>query len=244
MKKRLLLLVTLSAFIFFATKVNASKCDATKLTEIKNDASKVKLSYEEVEEKLTGPTVEGGSDVGYEYDIYESYLKVTISNITDDLYVKVINDADNSTKTFTSKDAVDGVVTFNWKDTNKVANLTLKVYTSSNTSCPDEDVLTNYKTLPMKNEYYTWTGCTENPDASICKKYVTEEVTYESYQKLANKEQKKKAEKVAKENEENKVVKFVKKNKKGFIIGGSIIIVVGVVTTTVVIIKRRGSRII
>lgn len=244
MKKGLIVLAMFASAIFFTSKAYASNCDATKLTEIKNNAAKVKLTYEEVEEKLTGETVEGGSDVGYEYDIYDSYLKVTISNITDDLYVKVINETDNSVRTFSSKDAVDGVVSFVWKDTDKVAKLTYKVYTSSNTSCPDEEMLTNYKVLPMENEYYTWGACTENPDASVCKKYVTEEVSYDSYQKFAKKQQTEKVEKVLEEKEGKGITKFVKKNKKGFIIGGSIIIVVGVVTTAVVIIKRRGSRII
>lgn len=244
MRKRLLVLFMIPAMLLFTVKASASNCDANKLREIKQEASKVKLTYEEVEEVVNNQTTQGGSDVGYDYDVYDTYLKVTISNLTDDLYVKVINTSDNSVKEFYGKDATDGTISFKWTDLKTIAKLELKVYTSSNTSCPDEEILTDYKTLPKMNEYYTWDGCVKNPDEAICKKYVEKDVSYEAYKKVADKETTKKAEKVVEDKSGNKITRFVKKNKKGFIIGGSIIIVLGVVTTAVVIIKRRGSRII
>ncbi len=243
MKKKLKLLAIIPTFLLFTSVASASKCEYSELSQINKEAAGVKVTYEEVNELINDPTSEGGSDLEYEYDMYDTYFKVTISNLTNDLYVKVINSADNSTKEFSGADAKDGIVSFNWKDLNTIANLTIKVYTNSNTSCPDEEVLVNYLTLPMRNEYYTWVGCTNNPDASICKKYVTSEVTYEAYQKLATKQTKKTAEEIKEENEGNSVSRFIKKNKKGFIIGGSIIIVMGVVATVVVIRKRR-SRLI
>ena len=46
-----------------------------------------------------------------------------------------------------------------------------------------KEILTDYKTLPKMNEYYTWDGCVKNPDEAICKKYVEKDVSYEAYKK-------------------------------------------------------------
>ena len=136
MKKRLLVLFMIPAMLLFTVKASASNCDANKLREIKQEASKVKLTYEEVEEVVNNQTTQGGSDVGYDYDVYDTYLKVTISNLTDDLYIKVINTSDNSVKEFYGKDATDGSISFKWTNLKDIAKLELNVYTSSNTSCP------------------------------------------------------------------------------------------------------------
>lgn len=243
MKKKLRLLATIPAFLLFTSVASASKCEYSELSKINKEAAAVKVTYDEVKTKVEDSSQYGGSDVGYEYDLYDTYFKVTLSNLTDNLYVKITNSVDNSVKTLYGTDAVDGIISFNWTDLSKVSNLTIKVYSSSKTSCPDEEILVNYKTLPMYNDYSTWKGCQNNKDAKACQTYVEKEVTYEEYEKVANKQETENIKKVDEENDGGGITKFVKKNKKGFIIGGSIIIVVGVVTTVVVISKRR-SRLI
>ena len=244
MKKKLRLLIAIPAFLLFTSVVSASKCEYSELSKINKEAAAVKVTYEEVKTKVEDPNAYGGSDVGYDYDLYDTYFKVNISNLTDNLYVKITNSVDNSTKTLYGTDAVDGVVSFNWTDLSSVANLTVKVYSSSNTSCQDEEILVNYATLPMYNDYSTWKACQDNKDSSVCKTYVTQEVTYDAYKKLADKQEKERTEKINEDSEDGGITKFVKKNKKGFIIGGSIIIVAGVVATCVVVNRRRRSRLI
>ena len=252
MKKFKLAFLSIICFLTFNIITNAaSKCDYSELVEINQEAAGVKVSYEEKLELLEkgedgiGDFEEGKTPP----DLYTRYFNVNISNLTDNLYVKIYNSVDNTTKIFSSSDAVNGIVSFKWDDIGDITNLTVRVYTSSKTNCSNEEVLVQQVTLPMYN-YYSETGyCDRNPDDSICKQYVTTEITEEEFNQKVEKENKenlKEAETTAKSERSvtNKVVKIVKKNKKGFIIGGSIIIVLGVATTIVVIVKRRRSRLI
>lgn len=252
MKKFKVAFLAVVCFLTFSIVTNAaSKCDYSELAEINQEAAKVKLSYEEKLELLQ----EGGL-ADLEDDeitgkptpaptLYTRYFMVNISNVTENLYIKVFNSVDNSTKIFTSSDAVNGIISFRWDDIETVANLTIKVYTSQNTKCANEEVLVQQETLPMYNEYSETAYCLENPDESICSQYVKKEVTQEEYERKYNKSIKEATEKEKEERKvTKKVAKIFKKNKKGFIIGGSIIIVLGVATTVVVIVKRRRSRLI
>ena len=123
------------------------------------------------------------------------------------------------------------------------------MYTTTNTSCADEEIVQNQIVLPKYNENYGNGACNLNPDAPECQKYITKEITPEEMEKFTDKEAGKIVEDIKKEDEkkkkeeEEKNKNFFEKNKKEIIIGGSIIIVMGVVTTAVVIKKRR-SRLI
>ena len=146
-----------------------------------------------------------------EEDVYEYYFTVNIINVTDGLYIKVINPNDNSIKILTSADAVDGVISFDWHDLDTITNLTVKIYSSSKTNCADEEILSTAKTLPMYNVYSTTPYCEENPEDKICQRYVTSEVPDEQYQAKAEKYVKASVDKANSENESavKKVTKFV-----------------------------------
>ena len=240
-------LVVLSFFCFSLITSAASKCDYSELAEINREASAVKISYEQKQRKLEGDNGVVDTQSGkVDYDIYENYFAVNITNVTDDLYIKVINPNDNSIRVFSSADATDGIISFEWNDTKTVTNLQFKVYTSSKTSCADEEVVVQYKTMPMYNYFSTSAYCSRHPKEDVCQRYVTKEVSAEEISKRTENEVSETVEKANQEDKSavEKITNFIKKNKKGFIIGGSIIIVLGVVTTTVVIIKRRRSRLI
>lgn len=240
---KLLAVLMISLFIFTSAASATSTCEYTELAEITEEASKVKLTYEEVFKKYEKGT--GDSDFGSDYDIVIPYFKVKILNVTDNLYIKVINSADGSTKMFSSANAIDNVITFDWTDLNTIANLTIKVYTSNQTNCANEEVLTTYQVLPKYNSYSTNEVCKDNSSNKACQKYVTEEISESQFEKLTTKAKEEKVELLEKNTEttSEKVVNFVKDNKGIIIIVISIIIVAGVVTTTVVIKKRR-SRLI
>lgn len=248
MKKNILMLLAVFSFLFLGIKVSAaSKCDYAELAEINQEASGVKISYEEKKRKLEGDNGVADTKTGdIDYDIYQNYFTVNITNVTENLYVKVINPNDNSIRVFSSSDATNGIISFDWTDINTITNLTFKVYTSNKTSCADEEIVVQYKTMPKFNYYSTTSYCDEHKKEDICKQYVTKEVSSEEFHKKAKAAQAKKAEEINKKNKSviKNVTDFVKKNKKAIIIGGSIIIVLGVVATVVVIIKRRRSRLI
>lgn len=245
-KLRLALTAVTCSLIAITNAVCASKCGTTELSQINQDASKVKLTYEESFKKIPDEYL-GESDTGGKYDVTVPYFIIKIINVTDNLYIEVTNSVDKTMRAFTSRDAVDGVISFEWDNVTDISNLTIKVFTGENTSCPHEEIYTDHKTLPKYNQYSSTDACISHPEADICKKFVTEEVTYEDYaefnDKVKTEEIEKAAKKVEDKNKDSKAIEFVKKNKVGFIIGGSIIIVAGVVTT-VVVIKKRRSRLI
>lgn len=247
MKKNLVIFLGLISFFLFSLNTNAaSKCGYAELAEINQEAAGVKVSYEEKERILEGDNGVADFEVQPDEPLYEKYFVVNITNVTDNLYIKVNNSVDNSTKVFTSSDANDGIISFEWDDLENVANLTVKVYTSAKTNCADEEVVVQYQTLPKYNYYSTTEYCIEHENEDICQQYVTKEISDDDFYEKVDKDQKKAIDRVNNEEESvvKKVTNFVKKNKKGIIIGGSIIIVIGVATTIVVIVKRKRSRLI
>lgn len=243
MKRKKVVLTTILSLMFFMGTARAAECSYTELAKINQEAANVKLDYE-IKTKVIPDPVENDSDFGYDQDVEVDYLNVSVLNLTDNLYIKIYNSDDKSTKIISGSEAKDGIANYEIDDLTGLAKLSYKVYTSSNTSCADQEIISGSKTLPIKNVYYQVGACVDMPDSPACQKYVTKEVTPEEFDKVIESSLKKKQEEADKKNNKGfkKVTNFIKKNKKGLIIGGSII-VVGVVTT-VVVIKKRRSRLI
>lgn len=244
MKKNFIIFLGLLSFFIFGLRTNAtSKCDYSELGKINQEAAGIKVSYEEKKKKIEGDVGVSDSGAKVEKELYHEYFAVNILNVTDKLYVKVINDEDNSVKIYTNNDSTNGIITFNRDNLQEVAKYTIKVYTSAKTSCADEEVTVQYLTLPMYNPFSTTAYCSQNKKADVCQKYVFKEVTPKDFDNNYTSYINKKVEEINKEESQSAITKFIKKNKVGFIIGGSIIIVAGVVAT-VVVIRRRRSRLI
>ena len=245
MKKKRVVLSILLSCLFSITNGYASKCNDEELAKINDEASKVKVSYDILTKQIPNPN--DPNDAGEKDETIDvDYIKVSVINLTDNLYIKITNSNDNTTKVFYGKDASDGVISYDIDDTSAIANLNYVVYTTMNTSCADEQIIENVRTLPKYNDYYGTGACNLNPDAPECQKYITTDITPEDMENFNEKESDKVIKDInKKEEEKNKKNKknIFEKNKKGIIIGGSIIIVMGVVTTAVVIKKRR-SRLI
>ena len=221
MKRKNLVLTGVLSFLFLVGSVKAAECSYTELAQINQEATNVKLNYE-IKTKVVPDPAENDSDFGYDQDIEVDYLNVSVLNLTDNLYIKIFNSNDNSTKVISGADLKDGIASYEIEDLSSLAKLTYKVYTSSNNVG----------------------ACVDMPDSPACQKYVTKEVTPKEFDKVIESSRKQKEKEAEKNNNKGikKVTNFIKKNKKGIIIGGSII-VVGVVTT-VVVIKKRRSRLI
>lgn len=243
MKRKNLVLTGVLSFLFLVGSVKAAECSYTELAQINQEATNVKLNYE-IKTKVVPDPAENDSDFGYDQDIEVDYLNVSVLNLTDNLYIKIFNSNDNSTKVISGADLKDGIASYEIEDLSSLAKLTYKVYTSSNTSCADQEITSGSKDLPTRNVYYNVGACVDMPDSPACQKYVTKEVTPKEFDKVIESSRKQKEKEAEKNNNKGikKVTNFIKKNKKGIIIGGSII-VVGVVTT-VVVIKKRRSRLI
>ena len=215
----------------------ATVCTNEEYIELKNIAGKVDKTYEEKEEEVDPSTYYTNKETGNE-PVYEPYLSVIFSNITEDIYIKVSNDYNDEVKFIRYQDTQDGIYKFDWKNIDKITKFTYEVYSSTETSCPDEKYYTGYLVLPKYNELSESVMCEGLGDFDACNRYVTSNMTREE-------QEKKILEKIAVVEEET-----TKKNKKWYqkigdfasdymviIIAGSIIVIAGV--ATVVVNKKR-----
>lgn len=241
MKKNIAVL--LLAVMFSWTSVDAaSLCSYDKQKELIKQGSNVKLSFEEAKGELEPGTYRAPEGEDPEtYVAYYNYFKIKIINVTEDLYVKLENNVNGETKYIEFKDTDEGTFTLDWKDLSKVATFRYTVYSSKKTECPNEQLFNGVKTIPKLNENYQNVKCLDYPEHSLCKKYITSDISTAKFNKdmdayVAKQQEKKKEENKKKEEKEN--------NKKIIIvIATSIIIVVGGVAI-VMARKKRGSRVI
>lgn len=242
MKKNMAVL--LLAVMFSWTSVDAaSLCSYDKQKELTKVASSVKIAYEEAQGELEPGTYNPPEGEDPEtYVAYYDYFKIKIINVTDDIYVKLENNANDEIKYIEYKDTNEGAYTIDWKDLTKVTTFTYTVYSSSNTECPNEQLFKRVMTVPKLNENYQNVKCLDYPDHSLCKKYITSDISTAKFNKTMEEYIAKQETEDKKEKEKNEKAK---QNNKTLIIivATSIIIVVGGVAI-VVARKKRGSRVI
>lgn len=255
MRKLKELLLAIFTFILATSTVGAatSACEVKTVAQLNSEVANIKADYEEAEGILdpnyyTIPDAILGTEAEETYVGTYNYFKVSIVNITENFYVEVTNDVDDSVQTYTYADATDGVVTFNLESIEFVVNFTIKVYSTNQSGCSGELFRTLYLTTPRINPYYNYNICREAPDYYLCQKYVTfdEDVDFYSFvKKVQAYIDKKDEEKQTEENETwlEKTGHFISEHKVVFITGG-VIILVGVGVAVVVIVRKRRSSII
>lgn len=241
--KKLFLVFVIS--LFFCANVSAtSQCSNEEQAKLNKMVANVKATYEEGEgvldtEEYPLPDEILSAENPEDYSSTYNFFKISITNITDNIYVVVTNDYDDSKYTFSSSNTNNGVALFNWELINQVTTFTIKVYASSNTSCADELYKTLYLTTPRFNEYYFYEACSEAPDFEMCQKYVTfKDVDLDTFLTKLDKYLSKNNKKADEETKEN----FFEKNKIEIIIGGAVLIAAIGVGTFVVIKRRRSSE--
>ena len=239
MKKIIVLVFTYFLFVFSLKNAHAASCLYDEQLELNNAAASVKLDYSEKRE-LVQEEVEGETEAAYRL-----YFNVNILNITDKIYVSVYNSVDKSTKIFNSSNTSNGVASFDWEGIDELTELTIKVYANSNTGCPNTELLTITKVLPMYNIYSQDPFCEKYPDEKVCQKYTSAEISYTEFEKVVAKYDKKEEQerKELEKDQKNWLSKFIKNNKVLLIGIGSAMLVAGVVTTAVIIKKRRSRSI-
>lgn len=230
-----ILLVTFSSI----TTVNAaSLCSYQEQNTINQKAANIKVSYEILTEKEPSE-----NDPNLVFDV--DYFNISITNITDDFYIRIKNDYNNQTQNFSSSDAKDGIITFKWSYSAEVTNFTIDIYTSNKTSCPNEVYKTIYLTTPRFNTYSQTDFCVENSDLQYCQKYVTfKEIEYNDFDKRVEKFKNDKKNNDKNEEEDNKsknnkILEFFDKYK-WTILGSSVIIGAGIFI--IVINMKKGKQ--
>lgn len=233
--------IMLVLIILFTKNVNAV-CDYAKEAALNSEATTIKAIYEEQsKERDKSEYVCGDGNEGCVAMV--DYFKISILNLSENFYVTVKGD-NNFNKTFTSKDAKDGVISFDVTDISEINTYTFNVYNSSSSGCEKLN-RTFYLTTPRLNDYYEYAICEDIPDYYMCQKFVTfDDNGLTDFITKANEykdNQDKKNEEINKSFWQ-RIGDFIVNNKVGIIVGVSIIAVITVVS--VIIIRKRRKDII
>lgn len=166
------LLIFLGIFFSFTINVNAaSLCSYKEQVTLNQKAANVKANYE------VATITRQFEDAAVDIEVF----RISIINMTEDFYVEVSNNIDNTKWDFDYDDTDDGIVSFDW-DSEEMTAFTFKVYTSSKTGCPDEVIKTIPLTTPRYNKYSNMAICDDIPEFSLCQRYVTtKEISQEDF---------------------------------------------------------------
>ena len=213
---------------------NASACSNEEIVKLKKEATGIKVVYEEKEFKEETDDLipgEGEEKAYYSYN----YFTVSFANMTSNYYIKYTNNINNESKTITVSDLTNGIYSFDWENIDVITKINYIVYTSDNTSCPDEKVYEGYLVIPRFNPISQTMLCAKAKELDECQKYVTVEYNTETQYNTVEKYVKEKEKKNISLKWYQKSWNFIKEHKL-IIIPGSVA-VIGV--ATFVIIKRR-----
>lgn len=251
MKKIRVIVITLIAFFVSTSWVNAL-CDATESNRLNGLAVNVKHSYEIVDLEVPLPDdynlPDGMSDEDLEnYVNKESYYRIYLSNITEDLYVVVTNTNTNEKKTFRYSDTENGSVSFDERVGTEIINYTFEVYASEKNDCVGRKLHTMYLTTPMYNVYSESANCTGISEFYLCHEYLSVDVKFDKFDSLTEQYREGKIREDGSIKEDEKTEKgffgFIKEHK-GIVIGATFLIVVAGGCITIVIVKKQRSRIV
>lgn len=233
------ILVFLCLFIVGVTNASAaSTCDYETQVKLNSEAANIKASYE-VKEIKTGKKIE--ADLGDEEYIDETYqgVEVSIYNMTENLYLTVMNTSTNETKTYHYEDTDNGSIKLvrGEDGLEDIVTYQITIYSNHN-DCKDEELKKINLVTPKYNSFSADALC-EGSSKYYCQEYVTEDLnmTYDDFLKQAANNNK---------NDGNGDTDTVKDNdffkKYGiYIVGGILVILLGVMTTVIVRKKQRSS---
>lgn len=173
--------------LFIPIEVFAATCDYEENAILNNEALNVKANYEIKVDRYKDdhpPDEILGTPEAEEYYVEEEYIQINILNLTENLYVVVTNDYDDTEVTYNYSNTTDGNISIKWIHMMDLVKYKIEVYTSDNTNCADDLLRTLYVSLPRYNDYSTYAVCDKVPDYYLCQRYVTyEKVEFVDFEK-------------------------------------------------------------
>lgn len=180
MKKFIYLLL-----LIFPCFVSAATCEAADKAALLTLSSVIEVNYEEMDGYYTGEEVgypEGLAEEDYDdYKLEYNYFNINILNITEDFYIVITNNINDTELTINYSDSEDGIYTFLHETLSNVTTYTINVYSSGENGCSGELLAVKYLVVPKYNEYSTWDMCEDYSDEAVCQKYTTVETYNESF---------------------------------------------------------------
>lgn len=153
MKKIILLIIMFIPSIVLAR--SKTSCDYTLLSNLKNLASNVDITY----------------TYRIENDI--AFFNVSITNLSSDMYI-----VDNyKNRTYYYEDTNNGIITIN---DYLSGNISYSIY-SNNIDCLNEKLTVKYVNLPYYNKYYKYDECSGIEEFNLCQKWVKYDGFYDDF---------------------------------------------------------------
>lgn len=214
--------VLLFVFVFFMFSLNVfADCSYTEQAELLNKAANVKASYEIASEVVHFVDMDANVD----------YFNIIITNLNDDFYATIKDDASNNLKNVAGN-SNDGIANYRWDNLDTITNFTIEVFASKG-NCSGQKIKTLYLQTPRYNEYYNREICEELTDFYLCQKYITtniptEERFFEQLDSYKSGRINNQGEEIDNRNFFDKVFDFIKDNK-WFMLGGLVLVTGGII---------------
>lgn len=163
MKRRVLLKIVLLFLCFFVTtSVNAETCSNKELNSLKEKAINIKVTYDLYDSTYN------------ENHLY--YFNVLITNFDKDFYIV---DSDGQEFKYMENLEDNGVRVL--RSVKEGTKYDFTLYTSNETRCPDNKIITKSITLPYYNDYSQREECNGIEEFSLCQKYYGGVIDSEDY---------------------------------------------------------------
>ena len=239
---------------------NDATCDGPEAPRLREEASKITISYEIVDDYLIGYMAENDEDINGNGIIdtdpvvenRDYAIKLKLSNITDDLMVRISNNIDDNTKTFTKPNVDEhGIITWYETEFEFVRTYDVEIY-SARERCTNQKYREFTVSLPRYNLMSRSFDCTVEPakNFEICQPFLWsdrshnedakefQKIMREYVQEQAREEKRQKEQKEAEENkkEESVIDKAIRILKDNYIIASAIGI--AIILLIALIIKR------
>ena len=160
--------------------VNAAACKSGELTKLNEEANKIKVGYDPIETKkmvevnaldMDGNPIEGT------YEITEDSLKITVYNVTDDIFLIMTNDANDEEVVINSENSSGGNYSFVNENITDIINYKFEIY--SNSSCDTTLLKTVKFTKPFMNPNARYEACINNPTVPFAKDMLQNYLIYQ-----------------------------------------------------------------
>lgn len=246
MKKHLVGVILAFLFLFVPNYADAeSACSYSEQAELNNIASNVKATYD-VADIYMGKAVNMEEEGAPEVDWFVKGLKINILNITEDIYIKLINQNTKEEKTYRHTDTEEGLIAFETADVENVVNYTIEVY-AAKYACAGELIRKIEFLTPQYNSYSELEVCSTYPDFYYCQEFllgenISREAFFERIREYGQNKEIVETEE-EKDNTWDKVKEFYNKNKWTINIVGIFVVIIGV-SGIVILIKKRRSRVL
>lgn len=241
MKKLLFMLFSLVMIFSFSLCVNA-ECTYQERTQLLNEAKNLEVFFE-VAEKTE--SVYGTNPNSGETSLIETtttYLKMNFSNITENIFLKVINTTSEESFIVDSESLVNDIYTYNIYDISNIVNYSIESYSTMNNCYADKIYTKTYK-KPRFNSVSQYSVCSNDivSESKYCQRFIDSEfgMTDTEIVEYLNKLISEKNEEI--QNNIKNEITFIQLIKNYWYIPTIIVVLVIVIIISIIIVKKRGE---